>query len=67
MKKEFISIDETSKLTGYSRQALANFRMTKTKYPFYKEGRQIKYEKSEIITIINKGRIDVTVNTKVAS
>jgi len=59
LQKQFISIDETSKLTGYSKQALANFRSQKIKYPFYKEGRQIKYEKLEIETIISQGRVSV--------
>lgn len=63
-QKEFITIDETVTLTGYSKQALANFRMQKIKYPFYKDGRQIKYEKLEIIAIINKGRVSVSEDTE---
>ncbi len=58
-QKEFISIDETSTLTGFTKQALANLRSKKEKYPFYKDGRQIKYEKSEIEEIISNGRVSI--------
>jgi predicted DNA-binding transcriptional regulator AlpA len=59
LKSDFISIDEAAQLTGYSKQALANYRSKKEKFPFYKSGRLIKYKKSELEEIINNGRVAI--------
>jgi len=59
-ESNFITIDETSQLTGLTKKSLSNYRSRKVKFPFYKIGGQIWYKKSEILQIINDSRVEVT-------
>ncbi|MCD4759080.1 MAG: helix-turn-helix domain-containing protein [Arcobacteraceae bacterium] len=58
--EDFITIEETSQLTGLTPKSLSNYRSRKVKFPFYKMGGQIWYKKSEILEIINNSRVSVS-------
>ena len=60
IENDFITPKETSKLTGYSIQSLANYRSRKVKLPFYKLGGSIWYKKSEVLESINNSRVAVS-------
>ncbi|WP_419768069.1 helix-turn-helix transcriptional regulator [Arcobacter sp.] len=56
---EFLTIEQVINLTGYSKQTLANWRSTKEIFPFYKRGRKVLYKKSEIVSIIENGKVEL--------
>lgn len=60
LQEDFITVEETSKLTGLTKASLSSYRSRKTKFPFYKIGGQIWYKKSEILQIINDSRVEVS-------
>jgi hypothetical protein len=66
-QKDYINIDETSELTGYSKITLANYRSRKIKLPFYRQGKQIWYKRSEVLAFIEGSRVSVSEDTEVAS
>ncbi len=55
----YLTIDDVIELTGYSKQTLANWRSKKEMFPFYKLGRRIVYKRSELISIIENGKVEV--------
>lgn len=59
-QNDFITIEETSQLTGYSKKSLTDFRSKKVKFPYYKMGGRIWYKKSEILEAINNSRVDIS-------
>ena len=60
MDKDFITPNEVSELTGHTVGALSNLRVKKEKFPFYKFGRKVFYKKSEILSIIENGKVEVS-------
>lgn len=58
--KDYISTDETAYLTGISVNSLAVLRSKREKFPFYKSGRKVFYKKSEILSIIESGKVEVS-------
>ncbi|WP_419768070.1 hypothetical protein [Arcobacter sp.] len=59
MNDNFITPQEVSCLTGHTVSALSNLRVKKEKFPFYKVGRKIFYKKTEILAIIESGKVEV--------
>lgn len=59
LDKDYLTTEETSQLTGISVNSLAVLRSRKEKYPFYKSGRKVFYKKSEILAIIENGKVEV--------
>lgn len=59
---EYLTPEETSQLTSIPVNSLAVLRSRKEKFPFYKMGRNIRYKKSEIIAVIESGKVDIEEN-----
>jgi predicted DNA-binding transcriptional regulator AlpA len=57
---DFITPQEVSDLTGYSKGVLSNMRNKKEGFPFYKMGRKVFYKKSEVLAEIEKTRVDTS-------
>jgi len=57
---DFLTPQEVSKLTGYSRGVLSNMRMKKEGFPFYKFGKKVFYKESEIMAEIEKTKVETT-------
>lgn len=55
---------EVSKLTGYSKSVLANKRMKKESFPFYKMGKKVFYKESEVLKAIEDTKVDTETSTK---
>ncbi|WP_421715816.1 helix-turn-helix domain-containing protein [Arcobacter arenosus] len=64
MDKDFITPLEASELTGHTIGALSNLRTKKEKFPFYKIGRKIFYKKSEILALMESGKVEVNQESK---
>lgn len=54
----FLSPKETSELTGFSLKALSNNRSQKIGFPYYKYGSKIFYKESEILSEIEKTKVE---------
>lgn len=55
-----ITAKKVSELTGYSVSALANMRVKKEGFPFYKFGKKVFYKESEVLAEIEKFRVDTS-------
>ena len=55
---------EVSILTGYSLSALANMRVKKEGFPFYKMGKKVFYKESEVMKAIEDTKVDTQTSTK---
>lgn len=63
-EKELMTPQEVSELTGYSVKALASHRVDKIGFPYYKFNRRVFYKHSEIMDVIEQGKVDVETSTK---
>lgn len=59
LDKDYLTTEETSQLTGISINSLAVLRSKKEKIPFYKFGRKVFYKRTEILAIIENGKVEV--------
>ncbi|PHR72110.1 MAG: hypothetical protein COA66_07870 [Arcobacter sp.] len=59
LDKEYLSIEETSIFTDTSVGSLAVARSLKKGFPFCKRGRKILYKKSDLIEMIESGRVNI--------
>jgi len=57
--ENYLTPEEASQLTGIPMNSLAVLRSKKQKFPFYKIGGYIRYKKSEVIEVIENGKINV--------
>ena len=58
--KDFITPEQVSEMTGYSKGVLSNMRMKKEGFPFYKFGKKVFYKESEVMAEIEKTRVETT-------
>lgn len=58
--KDFITPEQVSGMTGYSKGVLSNMRMKKEGFPFYKFGKKVFYKESEVLAEIEKTRVETT-------
>ncbi len=61
---DIITPKEVSEITGYSLSALANMRVKKESFPFYKHGRKVFYKESEVLKAIEDTKVDTKTSTK---
>ena len=61
---EFLTPQQVSDLTGYSKGVLSNKRRKKEGFPFYKFGRKVFYKESEVLKAIEDTKVHVDTPTK---
>jgi len=61
---DFITAQQVSELTGYSKGVLSNMRMKKEGFPFYKMGKKVFYKESEVMKAIEDTKVDTQTSTK---
>lgn len=55
---DFIAPERVSEITGYSLGVLANKRMRKEEFNFYKMGRKVFYKESEVLSVMEKSKVE---------
>lgn len=56
--EKYLSEKECAELTGFARSTLQNHRHQHKGFPYYKTGKKVSYKMSEIISYMERHRVD---------